>query len=363
MTEQGHTALFEILVVAVGAVCGEALAALLGVMLSDPRVTWPAITHVLPVAAIYDAVACPFVLYAAAAALRLAGPLSPLRPARARGEARTAPSGAGSGAVRPVGTRSAPRLRLSGGPGENWIGRSRGPGTGGRPAAKREPRLNLGHGWPAGGGLGTAFAASGSLSGPVKVRFAGRRREGVLGGSRRGGSVGGSPYGGHLGSSGLASTRMGRSLLGDSVFSRPSPALARTVSPGRATPLGRSLTPRFSRGKALGRLTGALRRPTRPRSPGRGWLRGTSPRSGALGGRPSSSSALKGSTFKSRSVKGSAFKGSAFRSRSFRSGTFRSGTSLGRGSGAEAWRRGTPRLRSGGVTRLRLPRRKPGGYR
>src|ERR1035437_3550486 len=44
MTEPGHTALFEIVVTAVGAICGEALVALLGVMLSDPRVTWPAIT-------------------------------------------------------------------------------------------------------------------------------------------------------------------------------------------------------------------------------------------------------------------------------------------------------------------------------
>ena len=40
--EQGHTALFEIVVTAAGAVVGEALAALLGAMLSDPRVTWAA---------------------------------------------------------------------------------------------------------------------------------------------------------------------------------------------------------------------------------------------------------------------------------------------------------------------------------
>ena len=71
--EQGHTALFEIVVTAAGAVCGEALASLLGAMLSDPRVTWSAISHVLPVAAAYDVLLCPFVLYAAAAALRLAG--------------------------------------------------------------------------------------------------------------------------------------------------------------------------------------------------------------------------------------------------------------------------------------------------
>jgi rod shape-determining protein MreD len=70
VTEGGHTALFEIVVTAAGAMCGEAMVALLGVMLSDPRVTWPAITNVLPVAVVYDVVACPFVLYATAAALR-----------------------------------------------------------------------------------------------------------------------------------------------------------------------------------------------------------------------------------------------------------------------------------------------------
>jgi len=71
--EQGHTALFEIMVTAAGAVVGEVLASLLGVMLSDPRVTWPAITNVLPAAVLYDVLVCPFVLYAAAAVLRLAG--------------------------------------------------------------------------------------------------------------------------------------------------------------------------------------------------------------------------------------------------------------------------------------------------
>ena len=79
--EQGHTALFEIVVTAAGAVFGEALLALLGVMLSDPRVTWPAITNVLPAAVAYDVLLCPFVLYAVAAALRLGG---------ARGEGRRA---------------------------------------------------------------------------------------------------------------------------------------------------------------------------------------------------------------------------------------------------------------------------------
>src|ERR1700749_16099 len=86
--EQGHTALFEILVTAAAAVCGEALSALLGAMLSDPRVTWSAIARVLPVAALYDVLLCPFVLYAVAALLRLAG----VSTARAPGSSRRAAS-------------------------------------------------------------------------------------------------------------------------------------------------------------------------------------------------------------------------------------------------------------------------------
>ncbi len=107
--EQGHTALFEILVTAAGAVCGEALAALLGVMLSDPRVTWPAIRNVLPAAVAYDVLLCPFVLYAVAAALRLAGP---------RGEGRLAGRPARCGPRCPARTRA----RSASWPGETAYG-------------------------------------------------------------------------------------------------------------------------------------------------------------------------------------------------------------------------------------------------
>jgi rod shape-determining protein MreD len=289
--EPGHTALFEIVVTAVGAVCGEALAALLGVMLSDPRVTWPAITHVLPVTAIYDVVACPFVLYAAAAALRLAGSLGPQSEAASAGKPRAA-------AVGKPRAAATPRLRLAGsGRTDRWVA-SAGQGASGRSAPKHEPRFKVGHGSLAGGGLGTAFAAGGLRSG-----------------------------------AGLARTSMGRSLLGGSVFNQPSPALARSASAGRAT----ALTPRFSRGKMATRLTGTLRRPTKPRSPGRGWLRPAATRS---------SSTFKGGTgpgvFRRRRV---------FTSRS---------TSLKSGGGA--WKRGrTPRLRP--RRRVRLPVRKRGGYR
>ncbi len=139
--EQGHTALFEIVVTAVGAVCGEALMALLGVMLSDPRVTWPAIKHVLPVAAAYDLILAPFVLYAAAAVLRLAGTRGQSRPAALAG---SAVAGAGHGAVRQPGGGNTPKLRLSeASKGDGWLAGQRGHAAARQPP-KREPNLKLG---------------------------------------------------------------------------------------------------------------------------------------------------------------------------------------------------------------------------
>jgi rod shape-determining protein MreD len=267
--EQGRTALFEIVVTAIGAVLGEALAALLGTLLSDPRVSWPAIQHVLPMAAAYDVVLCPFVLYAAAAALRLTG----------------APRGDRSRAA-----WASPLPRNAASAAQGAVRQVNGSGT---------PRLKLGH-----------------VGGTAKVRFAARRGGGMLGGAMALNS--------NLGRSGLNSsrfgrTRMGRSLLGGSVFSH-SPSALRASAPGRRpasiggssflggrktpfltglrTPaLGGSATgygPRLSRSGTLARLTGALRRSHQPRlrshqgtfrqpvqakrmkSPGHGWLRGSS---------------------------------------------------------------------------------------
>jgi rod shape-determining protein MreD len=354
--EQGHTALFEILVTAAGAVCGEVLAALLGVMLSDPRVTWPAIRNVLPAAVVYDVLLCPFVLYAVAAALRLAGARGEgRRVGWSASQARTPVPGANQGAIRQLAGGNGPRLRLSDrdkGPGA--IGGLRGPGAG-RPAARREPRLKLGRAAPR-----TSVAAyrAGHGAGGAKVRFGSRRREGVLGGSLLGGaSPGGSALrssalagsalrgsslrgsglrgsglrGSGLGSSGLrgsslrssglgnsglggsrfASSSMGRSLLGGSVFSRSSSPRALSSAFGRSAPLGRSSplrhrgnlmrsasgglagrTPRFSRGGSVARLTGALRGSAGPKSPGRGWLRGASARGHSLGGNSLGGSSL-----------------------------------------------------------------------
>ena len=268
--EQEHAALFEIGVTAAGAAVGEALAAGLGVVLSDPRVTWPAIKHVLPVAIGYDVLLSPFVLFAAAAMLRLAGAGAPA--------SRTAASAAGaarrraawtavpsSGAVRQVAGTGAPKLRLSGsGKGDAWLGGARGnsvrTGTARPATARHEPR----------------FAKTSATSRPrAGARLAGAR---------------------------LDSTRLGASLLGGSVFSRSSSPLARLSAPfvrssplsGRSRPLTRrgvrsglagatglaggngvagTHRPRFRKASALSRLVQSLRPTSRRKSPGKGWLR------------------------------------------------------------------------------------------
>jgi rod shape-determining protein MreD len=328
--EQGHTALFEIIVTAAGAVCGEILASLLGVVLSDPRVTWPAVKHVLPAALAYDVVLSPFVLYACAAALRLAPGRAPegVQPLGARAVA----------AARPPGPT--PRLRLAERrKGEGLGGSVLGQGTGGSrglTTAKREPRLKLGNAGSLGAGaLGSAFTAggarrgsvpggtaAGSLGGAAKVRFSSRRGEGLLGGDW-GGLAGtsravNSPLArSRLNSSRFGRSRMGRSLLGGSVFSRSPSALRKQGSLttlAKPAPIGRSAFGGHSpflrspgrylagggRSGVLGRLASALRKPARsqPRlrpqksaarpaiggkTPGRGWLRGSSSRRGTMG--------------------------------------------------------------------------------
>jgi rod shape-determining protein MreD len=390
--EQGHTALFEIVVTAAGAVCGEALLALLGVMLSDPRVTWQAITNVLPAAMAYNVLLCPFVLYAVAAALRLGGARGESRRAGwSPSQARTPAPGASQGAIRQLAGGNVPRLRLSErDKGSGSIGGLRGPGAV-RPTARREPQLKLGRpGQRSPASLGAAFAPAGLGAGTARVRFGGRRREGVLGGSLLGGSrsagrggsarlgsagLGSSRLGsGRLGSSGLGISRfggssMGRSLLGGSVFSRKSSSpLSRPAVFGRSAPLGLAspfrhrgnlagggLTrhaPRFSRGSPLTRLTSALHRSGGPKSPSLGWLRGVSSRS-ASSRRGSLGSGSLGSASMSRRAFGSRRIG-------------RNPAGRGLGNRGLSSRRG---LGHAGSPRLRMPRPKSrrrwrsGGYR
>jgi rod shape-determining protein MreD len=408
--DQGHTALFEILVTAAGAVCGEALAALLGVMLSDPRVTWPAVTRVLPVAIAYDVLLCPFVLYAVAATLRLAG---------ARGEDRRAgwtasqvrdpAPAANQGAIRQLAAGSGPRLRLS--------ERDKGSGPAGRHGpgiAWREPQLKLGR--PAQRTATAAFAVGGLSAGSSKVRFGGRRRGGMLGGSPLGGAnaTGSALRGSGLGSSRFGSSTMGRSLFGGSVFRRSSAPLGATsrfgrsavfgrpvplgrrVPLGRPAPLGRRAplglsspfrrrntlirvdgglagsAPRFSRGGSFARFTAVLRRSAGPKSPGRGWLRGASARSGSsVRGRSPSRTSLRGTSLRGTSLRGTSLRGTSLRGTSL-SGRSPRGRSLrGNALRGTPLRGSSPRRGSlgGRSVRLRMPRpkvkrrRRRGGYR
>jgi rod shape-determining protein MreD len=289
--EQGHTALFEIVVTALGAVLGEALATLLGAMLSDPRVSWSAIRHVLPAAAIYDVLLCPFVLYAAAAVLRLAGTPRGERSRAAWSMPARASAATAQGAIRQVNGGNTPRLRLS----ERGKGEGLGGGLRGSAPAKREPRLKLGQGGALGAGaLSAAFTSSsrrgqglasgtmaGALGGAAKVKFGTRRGDGGLGAASRALNLPGS---------GLNTSRFGRSLLGGSVFSH-SPSALRPPAPARKSPsIGRSSV--LGRSPALfrsapGALGGTSRRqPLRGSSPGRGWLRRSPRRRSMTGGRP-----------------------------------------------------------------------------
>jgi len=342
---------------------------------------------------------CPFVLYAVAAALRLAGARGEGRRAGwSPSQARTPAPVASQGAIRQLAGGNTPRLRLSErdkGPGS--IGGLRGPGAV-RPTARREPQLKLGRPGPRSpAGLGAAFASAGARglgAGTARVRFGGRRRQGVLGGSLLGGSRSAGRSGSaRLGSTGLGSTglgssrfggsNMGRSLLGGSVFSRKSSSpqsrsavFGRSPSLGLASPFrhranlaGGGLTghaPRFSRGSPLTRLTSALRRSGGPKSPGRGWLRGVSSR-GAFSRR----SSLRGGSLGSGSLGSASMSRRAFGSRrigrnpagrSMAGGTLGGRSLTGRGLGGRG-------LGHAGSPRLRMPRPKSrrrwrsGGYR
>jgi rod shape-determining protein MreD len=279
--EQGHTALFEIVVVAVAAVCGEALTVALGKMLSDPRISVPAVRHVLPVAVAYDLLLSPFVLFAAAAVLRLAGPPRSERDRAAWAMPAARPAGTTQGAIREMNGGNTPRLRLSeSGKGEGLGSGRRGRGATGLATARREPRLKLGHGGPLGDSrLGAAFTAGGSRrgsglssgamagalgGGAAKVKFAAHRGEGMLGGA-----LNPNLARSRLTSSRFGRSRMGRSLLGGSVFSRSSPVLHPTAPPRRLAPISRSSflgrspflrrPPVFGRSSALGRSSASGR--------------------------------------------------------------------------------------------------------
>jgi rod shape-determining protein MreD len=269
-----HATVTSLALTAIGAAVGEAAKAGLGLMLSDPDVTRPAVQRLLPGAVVYDLLLSPFVLWLLVAAItfslheRLATPY--------QSAPRTA---AQYGAVR-VATAGAPaKLRLSGGPS---AASPRAPGLVGK-----EPRLRLaGSTSPALSRQHSSMArglSSPAARKPVPVNFSGS--SGLLGGGLMGGTsmlgVGG------LGGAGLGGAGLGRAM-GPSLFSgsplrRSGPGKGWLKSPGLAA----SSPAANWRGSGPGKgwlSAGSGRHLFRQRgpapklaTPGRGWARGSGP--------------------------------------------------------------------------------------
>jgi rod shape-determining protein MreD len=191
---------------AAAAAVGAALHAALGIMLSDPQVTWSAVRHVLPPSLAYDVILSPFVLYAVVRLGAWAGRAAPgqegTQAAGAVGAGWLASALNSSGptavTVRQASVSGTPNLHLGGRrSGDAWVGAARTAGaarlgTGQRQGGKREPKLRFG-GARGGSGVSPAAAArlgggaaAGRLTGskPVpRMRFgAGRRHDGLVGG-------------------------------------------------------------------------------------------------------------------------------------------------------------------------------------
>jgi rod shape-determining protein MreD len=152
---------------AAGAAVGAALHAVLGVMLSDPEVTWAAVRYVLPPSLIYDVILSPFVLYAV---VRLNGwtgrsaaeESSAAASASAARSVNVAAQPVAAGAIRQASSSGTPKLNL---------GDRRGGGSVVRPpawrSAQQELKLNF-----SGAGK-TAGAARAASPKTPKVHFSG----------------------------------------------------------------------------------------------------------------------------------------------------------------------------------------------
>jgi rod shape-determining protein MreD len=243
-----RSATASLTVMAAGVVAGEAGKAALGLMLSDPNLTGPAIRHVLPAAVVYDLLLCPFVLWFVSAVVG--------RPAAERAPEphfpqafrfvpafRLASAGAASGlrlagsspALVPPLVRSEPRLRFASG---------------------RSPSVSRTNG---------AFSSAGTaaLRGrPVKLNFASTGAS-ALRAARVANFQGKSPAKGWLRAGKPAGTAAAPRRP-----SSPGKGWARTAAPA-AVPAWRRRSP----GKGWLQPVKPAR-PPRRRSPGRGWARG-----------------------------------------------------------------------------------------
>jgi rod shape-determining protein MreD len=255
------------------AAVGAVLYAVLGVMLSDPEVTWAAVQHVLPPLVLYNVLLSPFVLFGV---VRLngwvLGTSGPEGTSAALSSAAASAIGAArlsTGAVRQASASGSPRLHLGerrGG--DAWIAAAR-TSSPTRPSAlggtpQREPRLRAsglrGAGGSASGLGGTKPRYSGPKAAP-RVNFGGRRRPFAGRSASAASRAGAAPRFrkrsmsagiGSGGSPGRATPRRG--TFGRSRSLRKRSALGGALGGSRA--FGRSAGPRLKmrRGTWLGRL-------------------------------------------------------------------------------------------------------------
>ncbi len=159
----------------VGAVIGETLQATIGMIVSDPGVTLPAVRHVLPVAVLYDALLSPVVLALVSVARRQPGARTPsgagrdergLGPAPAAKPARPVSLRLGAlsrderpASFRPGGARGGPHPRAFGPGGSRNM---------------RRPRLR-----PDGGGAVRSGPHQGLAARPVRLRLGASRARGL----------------------------------------------------------------------------------------------------------------------------------------------------------------------------------------
>jgi rod shape-determining protein MreD len=267
---------------AAAAAVGATLHAVLGVMLSDPEVTWAAVRHVLPPSLIYDVVLSPFVLYAV---VRLNGwtgrSAAEESAAAASASARpvnVAAQPVAAGAVRQASSSGTPKLNL---------GDRRGGGSAVRPPAWRsgqqELKLNF-----SGAGKTAGAARAARAAGPKtpKMHFGSGGRDG---GAARAARPKTPKM--HFGSGGRR----------DGVAARGAGAAARTAAPRFRR---RSVTGTVGTGGALSRATPrrgtfASQKKTFAGQKGKAPGRKTFTRRGVFGGGSSRSSSLGGRSFSS----------------------------------------------------------------
>jgi len=278
-------------VIAVAAAAGEAGQAGLGLLLSDPNVTDPAIRHVLPGAVLYDLLLTPVAYWAVALVSQLARPESERAPApvffgpqRLASVFRLASAGAaphlrlaGTGAkyedTRPV--RREPKLRLADAR-SNSLARTNPAGTNSGPplvAGGRATKLNFAHSGSIQRAEGSARTRPGRTP---KLNFA-ADRPAITPRRPKG------PGKGWLDSGGLKPPTVRRAKPGKGWLddSRRKPPTVRRAKPGKGwLDDGRRKPATVRRAKpGNGWLNADRRRPptVRRAKPGKGWLRPARP--------------------------------------------------------------------------------------